>query len=559
VPPRQRRGRRAQTRAADAAARAADVQPRPPAGILEPLPGPVSAPARQPAPPGPRVQPASEPELLRVYARFAAASAALIFAGQLPDGQPVSALHCMRGGPADAWWVRSDLTLETARELVSVTCDQVYLQSGQELVRDRGWGDAGGTGEPVPLSDLRQVSALELVRAAGLHPCPRPPLDEAVVLLPGYLVSSVVRRCLDLRLGVAYRAVTLVPVFGSGPEARSCYEVRLRAGPDAVLPASVLDALDGDPFVVVCRRAADTLLMRHGLASPLPDRALASLTGDDTWVFADAGHGCARLVPLGEPQDGASLVRRGSDHELVDVSPEAWADPAGAPTEPAPPELRVVRARMNGTKVDAALLDDDDLRCLPALLAGEPLAASAVLIRGRDRHLLTAPGGLLEQLPVGEPLYCIGPGSLYLQFGYRLRPHLPSAARKAMFPTDASTGVVLLPDAALQYDLTTRTPVWKLWAGPTPPVDYQLPGPAAADVQALDRELTPAEPAARPTRLPQPSGLRRILGQGGRQRDWREEAYDAELAGDYEKAAEIFIRHNDPLRAARLYERAAER
>ncbi len=445
--------------------------------------------------------------------------------------------------------------------MVSVTSGRVYLQSGDHLIRDHGWKQTPDAGESVALSDLRRVPVLELVRAAGLHPCPRRPLDEAVLLLPGHLVSGIARRALDLRLEVTYRTVTLTPLFEPDSVVRTGYELCLRAGADAILPASLLAALDRNPFIVVCRRAADTLLMRHGLASPLPDRSLATLTGDDTWVFADAERGCARLAGWGEPQDGASLVRRGRDHELVDMSPEAgWADPGDAPIKPTPPELTLVRARMNGTKVDAALLDEADLRCLPALLAGEPLAATAVLIRGRDRHLLTAPGGLLEQLPVGEPLYCIGPGQLYLQLGYRLRPHLPPAARRALFPTDASTAVILVSDAALRYDLTSRIPVWRLWAGPTPAVDYQVPGSAIADLQALDRELTPAEPAARQARPSGPSTLRRILGHGGgKQRDWRDEAYDAELAGNYTTAAELYIRHNDPLRAARLYEKAAER
>jgi hypothetical protein len=565
VAPRRRRSRR------EAAQPAQPAQPRPPAGTLEPIEARVPASPPEPviplspvrSEPQARPAPAPAPEVLRLYARFATASAALIFVGQMPGGHPAGALHCLRGGPADAWWVRAELTLEAAREMASVASGRVYLESGDELICDRGWGAAPATGPSVALADLRPVPVLELVRVAGLHACPRQPLDEAVLLLPGYLVAGIARRCLDLRLEVSYRMVSLTPLFGPDSSTHAGYEVRLAAGAGATVPASLLAALDRDPFVVVCRRAADTLLMRVGLASPLPDRSLATLTGDDTWVLADAERGCARLIPLGEPQDAASLVRRGRDYELVDISSEAgWADPGDAPSEPAPPELTMVRSRMNGAKVDAALLTDADLRCLPALLAGEPLAASAVLVRGRDRHLITAPGGLLEQLPVGEPLYCIGPGSLYLRLGYRLRPQLPSAARRTLFPTDASTAVVLLEHAALRYDLTTRIPVWRLWAGPTPPVDYQIPASAAADLQALDEELTPAEAGVSPARPAQPSTLRRILGHGpgsGRQRDWRDEAYDAELAGDYNTAAELYIRHNDPRRAARLYERAAER
>lgn len=429
--------------------------------------------------------------MVQLYARFATAWSALAFAGLLPGGHPIAEQHYLRGGPGDGWWIRCELPLETARELICVASGDIYLPSGEVMFRDRGWGSRTDQGEPVTLSVLRSIPILELVRVAGLHPGPTRPLREAVLLLPGHLVAGITRRALDLGLEIAYRSVTLAPLFDPENPARTCFELSLSVGADSCLPAFLIAALDRDPSMLVCRRAADRLLVQHQMATPLSDRALASLTGDATWVLADIAHGCAQLTPVGEAQDGAALVRRGADHELVDAGPAAdWTEPGDSPSRPAPPALTLVRARMTGVPVDATLLDDQDLASLAFLLPGEPLADAAMLVRGRDRHLLTAPGGLLEQLPVGEPLYWLGPGSLYLPLGYRMQPTLPAAARLELFPTDVGTAIVVLRQAALRYDLSAREPVWNLWAGPMPPVDHQVPDPAADALAELDHELT---------------------------------------------------------------------
>lgn len=588
------------------------ARPRPPAGrvvALDPAlpdlnadrePGPVQTPAQ-------RAAPVRGAEWL--YARFASAWSALAFAGQLPASQPITGLSCLRGGPGNPWWIRTGITLDTAREMTSAHSGDIYLPDGDILVRDRGWGapEHRASAQRVRRADLRNAGVLGLMRSAGVHPGPPRPLSEAILLLPGHLVPTVVRRVLDLGLAVEYRPVELTPLFEGASATRVSYQVTVRAVPDTRVPASVIAALNRDPFILVCRRAAGAVLIRYQHASPLSDRALAALndadaTGD-TWVLADSSFGCARMRPLAPAQDGTALIRRGDEHELTDVTGESlWTSPAESPAEPRPPALTLARARMSGVPVDAALLDDADLVCVPALLAGEPLAESAVIVRGRDRHLLTAPGGLLEDLPVGEPLYCLGPGSLYLPLGYRFAPSLPPPAREELFPANGSTAIVVLPTAALLFDLRSRDPVWTLWAGGLPDVDVQVPEPEATDLRALDRPTTSAKPSQRPAAPapPSPAGTPRRPGPaatpapgprpagrspaGGtqpadgtpprtntprtgasrpvppppRKRTWHDDAYDAELAGDLVKAAELHAKHHDPLRAARLFERAAE-
>ncbi len=490
-----------------------------------------------------------------VYGRFSTAASALVFAEQTLGNQPVRDTLCLRGDVGPAWWVHREMPLETAREAASLGSGQIYLRSGGELRLDRGWGSPAGIGRPVPLAALEPVVMTEVVRTAGLHPAPSPPLKAAVLLLPGRLVTGIVRRALDLRLTTTYRPVTLGPLLDDGADWRAGYAVRLSCGRE--LPRSLLAALDRNPAILVCREVGESVLLQFGRAAALSDWSLATLPdGDGRWVLADPAYGCARLDASNEPSDGITLFEPSERHRLADVTPEAaWTDPSQAPGVPEPAELTLVAAPARGAAVDAALLSDAELGCLQDLLAGEPIAETAILVPGRDRHLLTAPGGLLQELPVGEPLNCVGPGSLYVPLGYRTDPLLPATARGALFPTGPKTAVVLLPDEVLAFDLEKRCPVWRVWAGPAPHVDRQLPRSAAAELTAIDQELD--LPHAR-----RPGGrlswfLRPLSGSVGPD-DWERQAYEAELARDWLTAAQLLAQHGQPEQAARLYERAAE-
>src|SRR6185437_15288665 len=129
VPP--RRSRRSQPRRDSG-------RPRPPTGNLEPIEDlPVTRP--EPVSPDPLTGAARTPppEVINLYARFEIVSAALSFAEQLPADQPLRSVSFLRGGPGDAWWVRARLTLDAAREMVSVVSGRAYLPSGDRLIRDR--------------------------------------------------------------------------------------------------------------------------------------------------------------------------------------------------------------------------------------------------------------------------------------------------------------------------------------------------------------------------------------------------------------------------------------
>jgi hypothetical protein len=281
------------------------------------------------------------------------------------------------------------------------------------------------------------------------------------------------------------------------------------------------------------------------------------------WVLAADGYGCARLTVHSEPQSGSAFVRLRHDRPLSSMEPDdGWPEAV-----PEPPELTVVAARARGQKIDAVLLSDEGLSCLPMVLEDRPLAETAQLVIGRDRHLLTAPGGVLEDLSVGEPLYCIGPGQLFLPLGHRLRPQLPPMARRALFPADSGDAIVLTAGACYAFLLRTAVPVWHLWAGEPPEVDVQLPAGVERTLQLVDQRLTPAakeEPPSRRAGLlrtfsgSRPARRRRIVPMPLSGPTWQEEAWALERAGDLVRAAELHNRNNQPLQAARLYERAAE-
>jgi FtsH ternary system domain X7 len=545
---------------------------------------------------------------VRLAGRFHTAAAALVFAGQADGvaGLSAGALAFARSTAAHTWWAEADLPLDVGRELIAVARGEPFVRVDGVLLPDRGWGapptsaSADRQAGAAP-GDLAPVGLLDLVRHSGLQRTAGPTPDELVVLAPGRRVGPIVQRGLDLGLDTRLRGVRLHELFGepTGPSS-TAFEIVLRAA-DGAVPASFLTAIDRDPSALVCRRAGPALLIQHRTASALPDRLLARLAEQDgpeggTWVLADAAYGCHRLHALdgGEPHDGAELVRL-SDAYTLTGPVEGWADApdqtpdqtpdeepgeaansaAGRDTaasgpatptalaEPARPVLRLVPAATRGTGVDAMLLDDADLDCIPALLEGRPLADAALLAPGRDHHLLVAPGGLLENLPIGEPLYRVGPGSLYLPLGRRIQPSLPPTARRALFDAGPDTAVVFAhSDRALVFDLTACRPVWALWAGPVPSFDLQVPPEAAEAVAEVERLTAPPPAPAQPPDDTRSGFLGRIREltdphADGRERTWRDDAWDAERAGDLARAAEIHEANNDLRRAAHLYELAA--
>lgn len=461
-------------------------------------PAPRAAPGPAAAPPaaGPQV-PAEAPQADRaapvvpIGVRFASAAAALSFAGQmLSIGRADGLTFAI--DEEQSRWARAQAELDIARELAEAARGTLFVEVAPgRLAEDRGWGDppaadvfAASGMSIVGTGTLEVVSLARLVRAAGLQQVRERPATAAHVLLPGALMESVLRRALDMRLDVVHRPVRMRPLFtepGEVPADTVFIEMRLSAPEGNEVPSALLAALSREPRLALLRSAGDDgrLLVQYGMAAPLPDALLAGLIQGSAWVLANPQFGSHLLEPAGTFIDSASCVRLADGYQLQ--------SPPMPPSDDGPvlPTLRVVRMRTYGRGIDAVLLTGADLEAVALLFEGHPLSESAQLIRGRDRHLLVAAGGFLDQLPVGDSLYRLGPGPLYLPLGHGTRPQLPSSARRTLFTPDEKTIVVLLPAVMLKFDASVREPVWRLWAGPLPELDLQLPEGAVSALRAV--------------------------------------------------------------------------
>lgn len=504
----------------------------------------------------PTERPAQETApIVPIAVRFASAAAALAFAGQMLSIGRGEGLT-FSSEDERARWVRTRAEIDIARELAAAAHGVTFVEVAPgRLVEDHGWGapptadsPTAGTGGPVDPGALAPASLADLIRIAGLQATRERPVAAVHVLLPGALLAGIVSRALDMRLDVAHRPVRLRSLFtGPGEQATMSALIELRlSAPEGHLPAALLSSLAREAQLTICRPAGDSgnLLVQYGMGVPLHDDLLAGLIGDQAWVLSNGRLGCHVMEAAGTFTDSVSCVRLADSYALRSFTPLPDDD------QPVLPELRIARERTYGRSVDAILLTGADLDAVALLLEGHPLAESAQLIRGRDQHLLVAPGGVLEQLPVGDSLYCIGPGPLYLPLGYGIRPRLPSTARRALFTMNAQTAVVLLPTVMLEFDVDHKDPVWTLWAGPLPVIDLQLPEGALASLEkaAMPSAAAAAGQPARDERAPVINAIR----------TWLDEALDAEFRGELARAAELHERHGDPVRAAHLYARAAE-
>lgn len=528
---------------------------------------PRSAPRKSQAPP------ARPP----VAVRFSTAAAALRYLGALTAASADTDVRFFRN--ATEWWVQASAEPDLAHSIArSCSGGQVHWAVDHWFRRDRGFGPPPAHGPSgVDSRTFARMELLDLVRAGGLSPTSgRPgPLSEAMVLLPGFALDALVRRGLNLGLDIHYRTVRLHSLFPTAapgtktpsqtvadPDLTTLVEVALSSERRPIPPA-LLTAATRIPLSVVCRPVRDPLgdtrlLIQYRMTAPLPDHQLAVLNRAGTWVLADAAFGCWRLEPVNGYQPAAALVVPTASFAILDQQP------LGEYADTTPPVLRLVPARRPGQRVDAVLLDSTELRTVPLLLAGHPLAEIAIIVEGADHHLLLAPGGILEDLAIGLSLTCIGPGPLYIPLGRGLSPHLPPAARRNLFQADSDHAIVILDGHALRFFLNGRRPAWYLWATVPPQVSTQLPAGTATALRALEQQ--PAEVAQRPggeqgsSAVPQPSHLPEApeqIEQPEQLDTWRAEALNAELTGDLRRAAQLHRRHNEPLRAARLFERAA--
>lgn len=530
-----------------------DKTPPPaPDAATSPDPAPAPPPSPPDAPPSAALP--ATPPLHRHRAapqtggRFRRAAPALEFLGAVTAAGLADEATCRRDGTGD-WWLEVPTQPEQAAELVWAAGGRPYRSSAAgwlPLSVRPGAGLAGVS--PLAAAAWPELELAELLARVTLAPAPREPLSAVTLITPGVFAPWVLERTAALGLEVSLRPAQRRPLAGPGGPA-AVLRLDLRS-PRRPIPNSLLRALADLPATTLARGGSgESLLIDIGRRAPLPTPFLNALVPPgETWVLGAPDLGHTRLRLTGEPVPAAGLV---TAPRLVprELGPAA---PARLP----PPPIRILASRRGPTQVDALLLDDQELHWLQRYLQGRPAAELSFILPGDGRHLLTAPGGLPEEIPFGVPLARIGPGGLYLELGRVLHPPLPPAARREAFQLQEGALVVVTgggTPCALRFDRAGLRPAWSLWLGAAPELrDSRPPGHRAGLERLADRlagALGPPPPAI-PELAPAAPGLE--------PQDLRLQALRAELAGQYQEAAQLLETIGDYARAARLYEAAAE-
>jgi hypothetical protein len=490
---------------------------------LDPKPTPVPS-----APISPEPLPAN-----MFAARFTSPAAVLTFLVALTRASRRQHPPARRA-PDGAIWALAQEQRPADIELAWALGGVVHLPDGQELVSPRGrryrWAD---------VQAWPGVSWVEL--AAGVAPgATGTQQQEILVVTTGSLARWIIERFQSADLDLRVTTATLRAIFRSEAEEWAAVLVRV-TGRGRAVPAAFSHALSGLPHTVVCRLSGGRLLIDQRLDLPLPDEDLGRwVPGDQEWLLAG---------DLGVWQ----ITERRAEY-APPLRADVTLDPPPVPAQGRlPPDLGVevtlIRDEYPRT-VDALLLSDEDLTPLRRFLTGHPAGERAFLILGPGWHLLAEPGRSVIDIPFGVPLHRIGPGALYQEAGYRLRPALPGPARARLFGLDATSLVVLRAGATHRLSVTNTVPAWSLWLGPTVSAETAAE-PLSAAAVALLEQVDAAD-----ARLEQPG-----LTAGAptdEQAKLHTEGFLLEQQGKLAEAAHKYWEAGKPALAARLYELAAE-
>lgn len=504
-------------------------------------PKPPAQPARPPAaPPAPPRAPAPDAHTVAV---FPGAAAALACLGQLAGAGLTDGFEARRAPDG-----RCRLAVSVPPGLAAPP----VLAAGGRVA------PAEGAGWPA-------VALAELLASVGLLPAARLEASEAMVLTGAALGPMILRRAAAAGLSVELVPAERAPLAGG--EAQPAVLLRLRWRGTAP-PRTLLLALARLPDTVVARPAAAAepgaalagLLIDLRCQLPAAAALLGGLVpAGEAWLLAAADAGAWRILPRGPALDGLALLAPDRLAIAPPLTPDDTALPGAIPL----PVALVPDPGSAAGAADAVLLDDADLAWTRRFLMARPATAeTAFLLPGPGRHLLLAPGGLLERLPFGVALRRVGAEPLLLEQGQRFHPPLPAAARARLLGAGEGEVVAVARTGggalfAGRFALAAARPAWLLWLAEPPPVAAGLAGAAAERLAALaariDRERPQPEPEGG-RRLPL---LRRWLRRAEGRDDLLRRALALEAAGRLVAAAELLEQAGEPVRAARLYERAA--
>lgn len=512
----------------------------------EPQPKKPSSKQKQPQP-TPQLQTASMTGGL-----FPSANSVLAFLGSV-FGTRLSETAAVRRTPEGTWWAEIAINRDRITTLIWTAGGRPYAR------HNRYWVPLSLSGELPPKGAAREkldvnswsiVKLSELLAAASLPPNRYQGATVLEVIAPGSLGRWILRRATALGLEVTLTPALRQPLHNKSQKGSGVLLMRLESNGQHPIPAALVHRLTSLPYTIVAAPSVDTdrqrilvdVRQRLSLASSLIEPMIPQ---DEIWVLGTADVGNWQLQVTGNQVDGSLLL---DAPEL----PQAQSPQLSAAQPPKSIPVQLVKRPSPGKQVDAVLLDDKELSWLRTLLMGRPIGEMAFILPGAGYHLLTAPGGLPSQIPLGVPLVCIGPGAIYLELGMDFYPPLPDAARHQRFHLNDHSAVAVAHQQTYRFDTAQIIPAWTLWVGEVPTVKQGLSATGKKLLKSISQDLRQQEGKKGIGSIFKGKAVKRVEGVG-----LLEQAQQAELKGDLVKAAALLEKGGYTGQAGRLYERIA--
>lgn len=525
---------------------------------------PEEKPASEPTPPAKQQKPTPEPVPKTATPQpaldtstagyFRSANSVLAFLGSV-FGTRLSETAAVRRTPQGTWWAEVAVSHQRIAPLIWTAGGRPFSRQNQHWVALSLSGDLppkGAKTEKLDVSSWAIVDLAELLACSCLPPNRYRGTNVLDVITPAALGRWILRRATALGLDVSLTTALQTPLNSQQQDKSGVLLMQLRSPGNRMIPTALVHRLTSLPYTTVAASSTDPeggriLVDVRQRLSLAPNLIEPMIPEKEIWVLGMADVGNWRLTITGNQIDGSLLLD-------TPQLPQAQSPYLGKAQTPKPIPVELVPRPGTTRQVDAVLLDDQELSWLRNLLMGRPVGEMAFILPGAGYHLLTAPGGLPAQIPLGIPLVCIGPGALYLELGKDFYPSLPDDARKERFQINSQTAVVVARNQTYRFKAAQLTPAWALWVGDAPTVQQGLSPQGEKLLNSISPKLQ--QQASKKGILGRifnkPQQVKPVEGVG-----LLEQAQQAELKGDLTKAAALLEKGGYVGQAGRLYERIA--
>ncbi|MBO3459583.1 hypothetical protein G7B40_033195 [Aetokthonos hydrillicola Thurmond2011] len=525
---------------------------------------PEEKPPSEPSPPPQKQQqtpPPSSTTPTSTGGVFPSANSVLAFLGSF-FGTTLSETAVVRRTPQRTWWVEVAIPSNRIAPLIWAAGGRPFACQNQQWIALSLSGDIppdASNSEKLDVSSWAIVDLAQLFAEASLPPSRYRGATVLDIITPGSLGRWILRRATALGLEVTITPALQYPLNnqqhkGSGVlllQMRLPEGQRQRRSPkNRPISPALVHRLTSLPYTTVAASSSDTdrpriLVDVRQRLSLAPSLIEPMIPESEIWVLGTPDVGNWRVITTGDQVDGSLLL---DAPEL----PQAISPILNKPQLPAPIPVQLVPRPGTGRQVDAVLIDDTELPWLRKLLMGRPIGEMAFLLPGAGYHLLTAPGGLPAQIPLGIPLVCTGSGAFYLELGMDFYPPLPDAACQERFQLNSQTAVVVARNQTYRFNTAQMIPAWALWVGEAPKVQEDLSPQGKKLLNSIPQQLQQQESKKGILNIFKPKQTKRVEGVG-----LLEQAQQAELKGDLVHAATLLEQAGYPAQAGRLYERMA--